>query len=351
MLKTSLSMAIAVAGLVLTNSVVAQAARDQIEVVGAYTGVPLATAVAERFTKATSLKAPKIQPNTTGGGFKAICASAGVETPDITTATRRIRPAELELCEKNGVKELIEMKIGNDALVVARALSTPMPGLSRKELFLAMAKEVPDPKGASKLTPNPYKTWKEINPALPDTRIQLTGPGSSIGSYDALINSIMVAGCKQFNWLGALEASDPPAFEAACKTFRKDGAYNEFSNYDAVTQEIKNNPDLLGIVGFSIARRAGLNNIALDGVEPTLLSVSRQEYALTFPFYVYANKAHVGLIPGIKEYLMEFASENALSVAGYLFAEGVVPMPVVERQKVRADTLALKPLTLDAIKK
>lgn len=348
MLKKIAVAVIPVIAVSATTAVLAQAARDHITVVGAFTGVPLATAVAERFIKISGMKMPRIEANTTGGGFKSFCAGTGIETPDATTATRRIRPAEVELCEKNGVKDIIEVKFGYDALVPAHATGGRINSLNRKDLFLAMAKDVPDPKNESRLIPNPYKTWKEINPALPDAKIQITGPGPTIGSYDALINYIMVAGCKQFSSIGALESADPKAFDSACKIFRKDGAYSEFSNYDTVLQELKNTPDLLGIIGFSMSRAAKLNNPALDGIEPTLLSVSRQEYALTFPLYLYVKKAHVGTVPGIKEYLAEFTSENALSVTGYLFDKGVVPMPFAERQQVRTGAAALARLVLQA---
>jgi len=348
MLKKITATAISIIAVSTATVTLAQTARDYITVVGAYTGVPLATAVAERSIKTTGIKPPRIEANTTGGGLKSFCAGTGIETPDATTATRRIRPAEVELCEKNNVKDIIEVKFGYDALVLAHMAGGRINGLNRKELFLAMAKDVPDPKNESKLIPNPYKTWKEINPALPDAKIQITGPGPAIGSYDALVNYIMVAGCKQFNLLSGLESADPKVFDAACKTFRKDGAYSEFSNYDTVLQELKNNSELLGIIGFSMSRIAELNNPTLDGVEPTLLSVSRQEYALSFPLYLYVKKAHVGTIPGIKEYLAEFTSENALSVTGYLFDKGVVPMSFAERQQVRASTAALAPMVLRA---
>lgn len=345
MLKKKIIAAISIIVFSTANAA-AQSARDYIHIVGAFTGVPLATAVAEHFTKANTFKSPKIEANTTGGGLKAFCAGIGVEIPDATTATRRIRATELELCEKNGVKEVLEVKLGYDALVLAHASKKIMNNLNRKELFLAMAKEVPDPKGGPKLIPNPYKTWKEINASWPDIKIQITGPAPTIGSYDALVNYIMVAGCKQFGEIGALETNDPQAFEVACKSFRKDGVYNEFSNYDAVLQELKNNSELLGIIGFSMSRRAGLSNSSLDGSEPTLVNISRQIYVLTFPLYLYVKKAHIGLIPGIQEYLAEFTSEKAMSVSGYLFNEGVVPMPLPERQKIRADIQAQKPMSL-----
>ncbi|MBL8251451.1 MAG: substrate-binding domain-containing protein, partial [Candidatus Competibacter sp.] len=165
MLKKHMIATISVIAISATTAVLAQAARDHITVVGAFTGVPLATAVAERFIKISGMKMPLIEANTTGGGFKSFCAGTGIETPDATTATRRIRPAEVELCEKNGVKDIIEVKFGYDALVPAHVIGGKINSLNRKDLFLAMAKDVPDPKNESKLIPNPYKTWKEINPA------------------------------------------------------------------------------------------------------------------------------------------------------------------------------------------
>ena len=169
MIKKGLAAA-AVATLVISGSVGAQSARDYIFVVGSSTVYPFATVVAENFGRSTSFKTPKIESTGSGGGLKLFCAGVGVEHPDITNASRRIKASEVELFASNGVKDVVEVKIGYDGIVMANAKSASTFQLSRKDIFLALAKKVPtgDATGVDTMIDNPYKTWKEVNPALPD---------------------------------------------------------------------------------------------------------------------------------------------------------------------------------------
>jgi phosphate transport system substrate-binding protein len=199
-----------VAVFVAALSVPAHAAsgRDYISIVGSSTVYPFATVVAEQFGKSTSYKTPKIESTGSGGGFKLFCAGVGVEHPDITNASRRIKQSEFEQCAQNGVKEIVEVKIGYDGIVIANSKkATPMK-LIRKDLFLALAKEVPDPSGAEKTIPNPYKTWKDVNPSLPDKTIEVLGPPPTSGTRDAFVELVMEEGANEFGWVKALSKSD-----------------------------------------------------------------------------------------------------------------------------------------------
>ena len=167
MFKKSLIIAAASAAMV-AGGAQAAAARDYISIVGSSTVYPFATVVAEQFGKSTKFKTPKIESTGSGGGIKLFCAGVGVEHPDITNASRAIKASELEQCAANGVKEVVEVKIGYDGISVGHAKSAADVGFTRQELFLALAKDVPDPKGGDKLVANPYKTWKDINAKLPE---------------------------------------------------------------------------------------------------------------------------------------------------------------------------------------
>ena len=195
MRKHQLALAVA-ATLTLAGAAHAQSARDYISIVGSSTVYPFSTAVAEQFGKGSSFKTPKVESTGTGGGFKLFCAGVGVQHPDVSNASRKIKASEIETCAKNGVKDIVEINIGFDGIVVASSKKTkPMP-LTIKDLWLALAKEVPD--SAGKLIANPSKTWKDVNPTLPATKIEVLGPPPTSGTRDAFVELVMDHGCKEF---------------------------------------------------------------------------------------------------------------------------------------------------------
>ena len=206
MLKHTLSLA--AASLLLLGAANAQAAssgRDYISIVGSSTVYPFSTAVAEQFGKTSTFKTPKIESTGTGGGFKLFCAGNGADTPDIANASRRIKKSEVETCDKNGVKEIVEIKVGYDGIVLANSKQAEQLKLSRRDLFLALAKDVPNPEDPSKLVANPYKTWKDINKDLPDTKIEVLGPPPTSGTRDAFVELVMEPGCSEFDSIKTLE--------------------------------------------------------------------------------------------------------------------------------------------------
>mgnify|MGYP001170153847 CR=1 FL=1 len=347
MIRTRFAMTI-MATLVMVGAVHAQTARDYITIVGSYVITPLATEVADRLKKAAVLKkSPEIQGIGTDAGFKQFCAGSGIDTPDIVLGTRPVKSSEMETCKKNGVKEMVELKIGYTAIVVARqGEEREFKDLTRKDLFLAMAKDIPDPEGSAKIIPNPYKNWNEINAKLPDSKIQLWGPNASYAIQGSIISEIMVEGCKQIPALKALEATDPKTFETVCRSFRKDNVYNEYKEHTAAIQDLKNNSNILGIFSDTFLRDTGLTNLPIDGIEPLPGSISHNLYPLTRPLLLYVKKSHATSIPGLKDYLTEITSEAAISTRGYLLDWGLVPMPLLERQQTQSNASELKTLPL-----
>ena len=216
MQKLTLTLAAASLMLAATTSAQAAAGRDYISVVGSSTVYPFTTAVAEQFGKTTKFKTPKIESTGTGGGIKLFCAGSGVDTPDIANASRRIKKTEMETCAKNGVNEVVEVKVGYDGIVVANSRKAEPFSLSRQELFMALAKQVPDADG--KLVANPYKTWKEINPALPETKIEVLGPPPTSGTRDAFLELVMDPGCEAFASIKAMKKTDEKQFKTVCQT-------------------------------------------------------------------------------------------------------------------------------------
>ena len=312
-------------------------ARDYISIVGSSTVYPFATVVAEQFGKSTSFKTPKIESTGSGGGLKLFCAGVGVEHPDITNASRRIKQSEYETCVANGVKEIIEVKMGYDGIVLANSKKAAPLKLTRKDIFLALAKDVPDPNGGEKLILNPYKTWKDVNPALPDKSIEVLGPPPTSGTRDAFVELAMESGAKKFDWIKAL---DKKKFKAVAHTIREDGAYVEAGENDnLIVQKLEANPNAVGIFGFSFLDQNTdkIQGSFVDGVQPTFDAIADGKYPVSRPLFFYVKKAHVGVIPGIQEYLNEFTSDKAWGADGYLAEKGMIPMPDAERTKFRSD--------------
>ncbi len=333
---------------VSTGVVSAQSARDYISIVGSSTVYPFATVVAEQFGKTTRYKTPKIESTGSGGGLKLFCSGVGVEHPDITNASRRIKQSELEKCRANGVAEIVEVKIGYDGIVLANSKRVVPMKLTRKDIFLALAKEVPDPKGGEKLVANPYRTWKDVNPSLPNIKIEVLGPPPTSGTRDAFVELAMEGGAKSFGWLKALRKKNKKQFQAVAHTIREDGAYIEAGENDnLIVQKLAANPNAIGIFGFSFLDQNTdkIQGSFVDGMQPTFEAIASGDYPVSRPLFFYVKKAHIGVIPGMEGYLTEFTSEKAWGPEGYLADKGMIPMPDAERYKYRADVAKLRVLT------
>jgi len=318
----------------------AASSRDYISIVGSSTVYPFATVVAEKFGKSTSFKTPKIESTGSGGGLKLFCAGVGVEHPDITNASRRIKQSELDRCAANGVKQIVEVKIGYDGIVLANSKKTAPLKLTRKDIFLALAKDVPDPNGGEKLLPNPYKTWKDVNPALPAKSIEVLGPPPTSGTRDAFVELAMEGGAKKIAWIKAMKKKDKKKYKTICHTVREDGAYVEAGENDnLIVQKLEANPNAVGIFGFSFLDQNmdKIQGSFVDGVQPEFEAIADGQYPVSRPLFFYVKKAHVGVIPGIQEYLVEFTSDKAWGEDGYLGDKGMIPMPDEERATYRAN--------------
>ena len=323
----------------------ARSGRDHISIVGSSTVYPFATVVAEQFGKSTNFKTPTIESTGSGGGLKLFCAGIGVEHPDITNASRRIKQSEYESCVANGVKEIVEVKIGYDGIVLANSRKAAPLKLTRKDIFLALAKDVPDPKGGEKLIPNPYKTWKDVNPALPAKAIEVLGPPPTSGTRDAFVELAMEGGAKKYAWIKALKKKNKKQYKAIAHAIREDGAYVEAGENDnLIVQKLEANPNSLGIFGFSFLDQNTdkVQGSYIDGVQPSFDAIADGQYPVSRPLFFYVKKAHIGVIPGIQEYLEEFTSDKAWGEDGYLADKGMIPMPDAERDKFRSDIMNLQ---------
>jgi phosphate transport system substrate-binding protein len=304
----------------LTFATPAQA-RDQIRIVGSSTVFPFATAVAEQFGKTTKFKTPVVESTGSGGGFKLFCASVGLESPDITDASRRIKQSEFETCKANGIT-LTEIKIGFDGIVIANSKSAPRFNLTKAQIFKALAAKVPVD---GKVVANPYKKWSEIDPSLPDEEIEVLGPPPTSGTRDAFVELAMEGGCEEIPGAAALGLEGK-----ACQALREDGAYIEAGENDnLIVQKLEANPYALGIFGFSYLdqNRDKIQGSEVEGVAPTFENIASAKYGISRSLYFYVKKQHIGTVPGIEEYVAEFTSERAYGPEGYLIDKGLIPLP------------------------
>ncbi|MEW6136893.1 MAG: PstS family phosphate ABC transporter substrate-binding protein [Thermodesulfobacteriota bacterium] len=331
----------------------AQATRDYISIVGSSTVYPFATVVAENFGKATKFKTPKIESTGSGGGFKLFCEGVGVQHPDITNASRAMKKSECEQCAKNGVKDVVEIKIGYDGIVLAQSKKANPMTLSVKDIFLALAKEIPDPKGGDNLVPNPHKTWKDVNPQLPANKIEVLGPPPTSGTRDAFTELAMEAGAKKFDFIKDLKAKDKKKYKAVTHTIREDGAYVDAGENDnLIVQKLQVNPNAVGIFGFSFLdqNQDKIQGALIDGVKPTFEDIASGKYPLSRPLFFYVKKAHVGVIPGINEYVKEFTSGKACGKDGYLSEKGLITLPEDEGKKVAKIVANMETVACDKLK-
>ena len=333
------------------TAVPAFAARDQIRIVGSSTVYPFTTAVAEAFGKASGMKTPVVESTGTGGGMKLFCSGLGEDKPDFTNASRAIKKSEFEDCVKNGVTEVVEIMVGFDGLSVAHSKDAKDLGLTKQQIFLALAKDIPGKDG--KLIANPNMMWSDIDPSLPATKIEVLGPPPTSGTRDSFAELVMEAGAAKIESLAALKKSDAKAFEKVWKSMREDGGYVEAGENDnLIVQKLQANKDALGIFGFSFLEQnaSAVKDVAIDGVEATYETIASGDYKVARPLYMYAKKQHVEVIPGMKEFIAEFISDKALGEDGYLADKGLVTLPGDQAEKTRAIASALTVLTADGLK-
>ncbi len=345
MMKRSLILATAI---VVGTTGFAQA-RDQIRIVGSSTVFPFATAVAEQFGKTTKFKTPVIESTGSGGGFKLFCSGVGVNYPDITNASRRIKSSEVKSCAKNGVKEITEVKIGFDGIVIANSKQGPKTKLTLRQIFLALAKKVPANADGSELIDNPYKMWSDVDSSLPKIKIEVLGPPPTSGTRDAFVELAMEGGCKTFKAIKGWGKTQKKKYKAVCHGIREDGAFVEAGENDVlIIQKLVANKGAYGIFGYSYldSARDKIQGAVVNGVEPTFENIATDKYKISRSLFFYVKKAHVGVIPGLKEYLAEFTSEKAFGGEGYLVDKGLIPLEAKDRTTIRSQATALSNLNM-----
>jgi phosphate transport system substrate-binding protein len=286
---------------------------------------PFSAAAAEQFSARGRFKTPRVESTGTGGGFAIFCRGLGPGFPDISNASRQIKKGEFETCQKNGVTEVVEIKIGYDGIVIANSKAATPVTLTKQEVY--------DP-AKQAFVPNPYTKWNEINPNLPAIKIDVMGPPPTSGTRDAFAELVMAKGAEQVPEMKALKEKDDKEFQKRALTLREDGAWKDSGENDSlIVQALSRSPEQFGVFGFSSFEENmdRLQAAPLNGVEPSAEAIIDGKYAASRSLYFYVKKANVGVVPGLQEFAMELLSDHAAGLRGYLRGRGMVPLHPDER--------------------
>jgi phosphate transport system substrate-binding protein len=323
--------------------------RNQIRIVGSSTVFPFSTAVAESYGAKTAFSTPVVESTGTGGGFRLFCSGVGTEHPDIINASRRMRASEYERCQSNGVREITEVRIGYDGIVLGSAdSSVANMNLELTELWLALAAEVPADDTCSSFVPNPNTRWSDIDPSLPRRRIEVFGPPPTSGTRDAFVELGMQQGAMGIPCMAELAETDEDRFETIAARIREDGRWIDAGENDnAIVQTLVNTPDAFGVFGFSFLDQNSdrLSGVSVGGVAPEFEAISDGSYPISRSLFFYVKNQHAAIVPGLREYVDEFTSEDAWGEYGYLTDRGLIPLADADRDATRERAVGLVAMT------
>jgi phosphate transport system substrate-binding protein len=340
--KNRLFMTCALGAAFVFTSTVAAEARDQIRAVGSSTVYPFTSAAAEQFGAEGKFKTPLVESTGTGGGFKLFCAGVGETHPDINNASRPITDSEKTLCKQNGVEKIVEIAIGYDGIVIANAKGGPAIDLTKKQLFMALARELPGKDG--KLAANTIQKWSDIDAKLPAQTIEVYGPPPTSGTRDAFVELVMEEACKEFPEF-ATAIPDEKVRKKTCALLREDGRYIDAGEDDnLIIQKLVSNPNAVGIFGYSFLEenKAKVQGNKIGGIAPTMENIENQSYKISRSLYVYVKGEHLGNIPGISEFANEMVGDAAIGANGYLISKGLLPLHAKDLTAARAAAASLK---------
>jgi phosphate transport system substrate-binding protein len=300
--------------------------RNHIRIVGSSTVYPFVSVIAETFGRNSSYRTPIVEATGTGGGFKLFCSGIGYSYPDFSNASRPIKDSEIKRCASNNIKNIFEIKIGYDGIVIANSTISKKFNLSKSQLFLALASKVPDSSG--KLVDNFYKKWNEIDSSLPNLDISIYGPPPTSGTRDAFVELVMEDVC--FDMKHFIKAyPDSNMRKKICHLIRSDGKFIEAGENDnLIVQKLKSNNDALGIFGFSFLQenKDQIQAAKIDDIEPSFDSIILGSYKISRSLYMYFKGEHLDLVPGMQDFVKEIISDNTIGKDGYLLQKGLIPL-------------------------
>lgn len=345
-MKKTLIMAGIISGLIITST--AQA-RDTLSIAGSSTVLPFARIIAEQLGKNPNFKTPVVESGGSSVGKKGVCDGVGTKFIDIGNASSRMKAKELAYCEKNGVK-LTEIKVGYDGIVVANSKKGVPLNISKADLGKALTAEIPMD---GKWVKNPYKKWTEINPALPDIAIRVYGPPTTSGTRASYAEMVNQKGyCAKDKEAKAASIARGDKKGKKCRAMRTDGVFIEAGEQDnLIVQKLNEDTSSYGIFGFSYLDQNSdtLQGAVISKTAPTFENIAGNNYSVSRALYYYVKHQHIGVVPGMKEYMTEWTKHWGDD--GVLSDAGMIPMPKSERAKYKSAMTSLPVLTAADLKK
>ena len=323
-------------------------ARDYISIAGSSTVLPFATIIAEKLGNNPAIKTPVVESGGSSVGKKNVCQGVGTQYIDIGNASSRMKVKELEYCNAQGVT-LTEIKVGYDGIVVANSRKGPQLVISRADLGKALTAKIPQEDGT--WIDNPYTHWNQVNPDLPNIPIKVMGPPTTSGTRASFVEMINEKGYCKTDELAkkALKIAGEKA--KVCRAMRTDGAYIEAGEQDnLIVQKLQDDPEAFGIFGFSYLDQNSdtIQGAVLDGVEPSFDSIADGEYKASRALYFYVKHNHIGVVPGIEEYMKEWTKH--WTDDGVLADAGMIPLPEEEMSEMKSRISSLPKLTVEDLK-
>lgn len=335
-MKKSMKIALGAFTMISAVALVAAAARDKISIVGSSTVFPFSTAVAEKFGSTGAFPTPKVESTGTGGGMALFCKGVGANTPDMTNASRPMKLSEYQTCQRNGVKDIVQVKVGYDGIVVANAKSGTDFALTPRQLYWGLAKMVPY---QGKMALNTTKYWSDVDPNLPKVPISVMGPPPTSGTRDAFNEIVMEGGARTFAVMNNIRSNNEGQFKKLAHQMREDGVWKDAGENDnLIVNALVKNPQMLGIFGFSFYEENmdKVQAAPIGGKMPTFDTIASGSYPVSRSLFFYIKKQNIGVVKGIQEFAQEFVSERAGGKNGYLKQRGLVPLPGGELAKQQA---------------
>ncbi|OEY87102.1 phosphate ABC transporter substrate-binding protein [Wolbachia pipientis] len=321
---------------IISTPLLSAGTREYVRIIGSSTVNHFISFIADEFNRSSSLKAPIVESIGSGAGFKMFCSGIEENAPDITTSSRPIRKAEIELCQRNKVGEIIEVVIGYDGVVIANSKQSDKYDFTKKDLFDALSAYTQQ---GNKLVKNNKKYWSDISKIFKKSKIEIYGPYQNTGTYDTLIDFIML---DQYSCMNARifkeTYKDIEERKKACSNIRNDEVYKEVgTNENIIIHKLNNDKDALGILSFSflIRNQDKIQGSTIAGIAPTYENISSMKYLLARPLYLYIKKSHVGVVRSLKEFINEVMYAIDYK-SGYLFRYGLIPLSNQDMQKALA---------------
>ncbi len=345
---SKLLIGVAAAAALSATGAPAFAARDYVWAAGSSTVFPFATRVAENYAKKSGKKAPKVESLGTGGGIKLFCSGTGDAFPDIANASRPMKKSEFDACAAKGVKDIVQIKVGFDGIIIAVDKDGADYAFKTEMLYLGLASKVVR---FGKFEANPYQTWDEVGAGLPGNKILVYGPPPTSGTRDAFVELAIEAGARKFPTVDAIRSDNEKKFKELVDPLRKDGWVDAGENDNAIVQTLTKTPGALGVFGYSFLEENmdKVKGASVNGIKPTAGAIADGSYPLSRSLYIYVKKSNIGVTQGLQEFVNEFVSDAAAGRGGYLQSRGLIPLPPGQHEANKAQAGKLPTMARPAV--